>query len=56
MGHIVFHPQNLADWQAVGGNRKFIPQYGLLPEMATETLLLKVRTAYLQILGGSNCN
>jgi len=53
MGHTIFHPQNLADWQAVG---KLILQDGLFPEVATETLFLKVRTAYLQTLGGSNCN
>ena len=56
MGQIVFYPQNLADWQAVGSNGKLVLQDGLFPEVATETLFLKVRTAYLQTLGDSNCN
>lgn len=35
------------------GNRKFILWYGPSPETAKETLFLKVRTIYLQALGGS---
>lgn len=39
----------------VEGNRKSILQYGLSPEIAKETLVLKVRTTSLQALGGSYC-